>query len=577
VLVALARRRGPVVSRDDLIDCCWGGRTVGEDAINRCIAAIRKLSEAHGGFLITTVPRVGYRLDESAPPLARPAQPLLAVLAFDNLSGDADMAYFSDGVSEEILQTVASRADVKVIGRGSSFQFRGAEKSAMHVAARLNATHVLDGSVRRSGSRIRISAHLIECAGETTVWSDRFDRNMSDVFELQDEIAAAVATALRVTFAPTTRTAAVDPAAYDLYLAALRLRENMFLENPTTLVAATKLVEQSVALAPDFSRAWAFLARLRIARLRVGRVEDSPAEPSFPVLRARVIEAAEASLRLDPGSGYPLQILGDLEPFGAFVEREALHLKALSISPNDFRVLFSANVFSSEVGRTHEALGYVKQAYDLEPLYPPVANGYGCMLDSERRYEESLPLWDRFRSLWPRSEIIAWNAISSAANNEDWPRFEALVKSARQTGLYTPTVRSLVWFGKNLQSPDASSVRAALDGAREQIVRTGNAPLEMLTSLHRLGFHDEVFDLIDRCSFAYVFDAELGWAGGLTVATIFSGMHNTEMMRDPRFVGLCAKLGLRDYWLKSDRWPDCAEDGVLPYDFKAECRRHSAA
>jgi TolB-like protein len=132
---------------------------------------------------------------------ADPTEPLLAVLAFDNLSGDAEMAYFSDGVSEEILQTVARGAELKVIGRGSSFQFRGRDKAAAHVAAALSATHVLDGSVRRSGNKVRIAANLIECERETTIWSDRFDRELSDVFALQDEIAAAVAAALKVAFA----------------------------------------------------------------------------------------------------------------------------------------------------------------------------------------------------------------------------------------------------------------------------------------------------------------------------------------------------------------------------------------
>src|SRR5258708_4791577 len=105
--------------------------------------------------------------EAAATPAQRPshagalAEPLLAVLAFDNLSGDAEMAYFSDGVSEEILQTVARGAELKVIGRGSSFQFRGAQKAAAHVAAALRATHVLDGSVRRSGAKVRIAANLI--------------------------------------------------------------------------------------------------------------------------------------------------------------------------------------------------------------------------------------------------------------------------------------------------------------------------------------------------------------------------------------------------------------------------------
>jgi TolB-like protein len=117
----------------------------------------------------------------------------LAVLAFDNLSGDPGMAYFSDGVSEEIQQTFARGADLKVIGRTSSFQLRGADKTVRKAAAELKATHVLDGSVRRRGERVRISAQLIDCASETALWSNRFDRDLTDIFALQDEIAAEVA------------------------------------------------------------------------------------------------------------------------------------------------------------------------------------------------------------------------------------------------------------------------------------------------------------------------------------------------------------------------------------------------
>ena len=210
VLVALARQRGEMVSRDDLIQSCWGGRIVGEDSITRCISGLRRLAEQVGGFSVETVTRVGYRLKASTLPGAASALPILAVLAFDNLSDDADMAYFSDGTSEEILQTVARGASVRVVGRSSSFQFRGVNKNARHVATELNATHVLDGSVRRNGSRVRIFAQLIECVAQTTLWSDRFDGDLSDIFALQDEIAAAVAGALKVVFAPTARR---DPAA----------------------------------------------------------------------------------------------------------------------------------------------------------------------------------------------------------------------------------------------------------------------------------------------------------------------------------------------------------------------------
>jgi adenylate cyclase len=214
VLVALVRAEGRILSRDDLLISCWHGVVVGEDAVTRVMGRLRRLVDGvgQGAFTLETVTKVGYRLVSTdragetarsdATALSQAIEPRLAVLAFDNLCDGEDMAWFSNGVSEEILQTVASGAALKVIGRGSSFQFRGAEKSASHVAAALNVTHLLDGSVRRSGPKVRVSAQLVECADQTTLWSGRFDRELSDFLAVQDEVARAVAAALAIVFAP---------------------------------------------------------------------------------------------------------------------------------------------------------------------------------------------------------------------------------------------------------------------------------------------------------------------------------------------------------------------------------------
>ena len=128
-----------------------------------------------------------------SPARAKGADPLLAVLPFDNLSNDPEMTFFSDGVSEEILHTIARAKDLRVIGRTSSFQLRGSDKSARKVLSDLHATHMLDGSVRRSGNQLRVSAHLIDALSQTTLWTGRFDRDMSEAFALQDQIASEVA------------------------------------------------------------------------------------------------------------------------------------------------------------------------------------------------------------------------------------------------------------------------------------------------------------------------------------------------------------------------------------------------
>jgi TolB-like protein len=201
VLVALARRRGEVVSRDELIDVCWRGQVVGDDAISRCIAALRRLAAACGGLAIETIARVGYRLDETSPGVQADAWPskseaLLAVLPFESLSDETDLSHFCKGVTEEILQVVASGTALRVIGGAASFHYGGARKVVREVADELHATHVLDGAVRRCGERVRVSTHLIECQSQTILWSHRFDRELSDAFALQDAVAEAVAAAL---------------------------------------------------------------------------------------------------------------------------------------------------------------------------------------------------------------------------------------------------------------------------------------------------------------------------------------------------------------------------------------------
>ena len=140
---------------------------------------------------------------------------LLAVLPFDNLSSDAEMVFFSDGVSDDILGRIMRGSKLRVIGRTSSFQFRGSDKPK--AAAALGASHVLDGSIRRAGTKVRIAAHLTEAANQTTLWSDKYDRDLEDIFAVQDEISEAIAAALDAAFFPV-KTEKVDPLAYELYL-----------------------------------------------------------------------------------------------------------------------------------------------------------------------------------------------------------------------------------------------------------------------------------------------------------------------------------------------------------------------
>jgi TolB-like protein len=405
VQVVIERVRLPMPF--DQIQCAeltgWTGN-IEAPGWRKVAASIAELTAAAGGRRATP-----------ASTAARQAEPRVAVLAFDNLSGDPDLVYFSDGVSEEIQQTVVRTTSLKVIGRGSSFQFRGADKAAAHVGGALNATHVLDGSVRRSGQKVRIGAQLIECATETTLWSDRFDRDLSDIFAVQDEIAAAVAAALEIAFAPPAAPRSVDPAAYDLYLRARTTGSH---------AAAIELFEQAITLEPNFAQAWALLAGVRAMRLRY-EARDAP----YEVARAEVVHAAETALRLDPAAGAAYQALSWLEPFGCYQAREALGARALAVAPNDPVVLNRAGFFSAEVGRIGEALEYARRAHELDPLSPSAANNYACSLEAQGQYDKACELWDMICARWPDSEGLVGNAIGGAGVEGDWARIDKIVSN----------------------------------------------------------------------------------------------------------------------------------------------------
>jgi TolB-like protein/tetratricopeptide (TPR) repeat protein len=501
---------------------------------------------------------------------AAPAEPLLAVLAFDNLSGDPETAYFSDGVSEEILQTVARAADLKVIGRTSSFQLRGADKAVRKVVADLKATHILDGSVRRSGSKVRVAANLIECESQTTLWSDRYDRNLTDAFVLWDEIAASVAAALKTAFAKSPPPPPIDPTVLDLFLRARYGAAAAGFEEARRRVT---MLEEVVSRAPAFARGWASLALLRATTLRVYRAEAVAAG----MTRDQVVEAAETALRLDPHMGLAYQALGWLEPFAAYGEREALNEKALGAASNDAWVLGQMGSFCSVVGRLEEALAFTRRAQELDPLAPDLTNQLGVFLTLEGRVGEAGRLFDAAVARWPEAVGLAGNGMQLAGWRRDRAKLEGLIRTWSAAAADSLLLRNAIWFANNLIESDAESIKGWLEEQQAELARTGTVPLYVPCRLIALGLTDEAFALIDRASFAHMFDPE----GPMPSGTSYPGLIFSRTSRgkfffqDPRFPRLCAKLGLCDYWVETGKWPDCADE--VAYDFRAEARRLAGA
>ena len=494
-----------------------------------------------------------------------PAQRLLAVLAFDNLSGDPEMAYFSDGVSEEIQQTVAQGSDLKVVARSSSFQFRGADKAVRRVAADLKASHLLDGSVRRSGERVRINAQLIECASEVTLWTNRFDGDLSDVFALQEQIAEAVAQALKVAFATPVQAQSLDPAIYELFLKARAAIGDGGRVFDDTAEVALPLLEQVVAAAPDHAAAWELLARSRALVLRSGHRKTTYEEG-----RAGVLQAAEAALRLDTKRGGAYEALSFLEPWGAYAARERLLEQALAVSPNDADVLTEMSIFTWSVGRFRDALRFAERAREVNPLMPAACLQVAQMRAYGGDYAASVRMHQDLHRRWPRNFNILMDLLNTASTFGFWDAYrEAVGEIQHFEGWQATFLRETLRYVDTLESRDPAKAHELLERYTRLVAKSGTLPLNYLVALSMVGLSNEAMALAETASFDHVFDPDGPLPSAFFPGTILGPW--SELNRMPQFIDLADRLGLCAYWTASDRWPDCVD--WTPYDFKALARQ----
>ncbi len=281
-------------------------------------------------------PTVAVEADAPTISPAPSASASIAVLPFVNMSPDAENEYFADGISEELLNVLVKVEDIGVASRTSSFAYKGRELGAAVIARELKVNHILEGSVRKSGNRVRITAQLIDAAADRHLWSETYDRELTDIFAIQDEIANAIVAALRGTLGSAEEGRAVtvraDTENLDAYQRYLKARE-LFLTR-TTLEESVRLFEEVVALDPAFARGWEGLAA--VSGVLIDWKGFYP-EIDTEALHARSLEAAERALELDPKLGLPWAVRGMLlqyhEPI-LFARSLALFDQALKIDPS---------------------------------------------------------------------------------------------------------------------------------------------------------------------------------------------------------------------------------------------------
>lgn len=356
-----------------------------------------------------------YYQSATEPPVAAFAPPphSVAVLAFANMSGASDEEYFSDGLSEEILQSLAQIADLQVAARTSSFSFKGTAVDIQTVGRKLNVGAVLEGSVRRADARVRVTAQLINAVTGFHIWSQNFDREFKDVIALQSDIALAVASALEVRLLPDkmqTPGGTLNPKALDAYL---RGRAGERIQDEKNLRLALAALDEAVALDPQFANAHALRADV-LAQLANAYVKD-PAEGER--LKTDALQAVKRAVALAPDSSFAFSRLGRVlsSITSDYAATDAAYRRSMELAPGSASALQGYAYFAIRMGRT-DALPAIERARALDPLNPSVLSTLGTVLFYSRRYDEARKSMLESMKRWDNRVTQDWLALNELAS-----------------------------------------------------------------------------------------------------------------------------------------------------------------
>ena len=346
---------------------------------------------------------------------SKPEKPIpsIAVLPFANMSGDKENEYFSDGLAEEILNLLAKIPNLKVIARTSSFAFRGKEQDITQIAETLRVQNILEGSVRKADNRIRVTAQLINATDGSHLWSERYDRELTDIFAIQDEISQAISRELQVRLAP--RAQPVNLEAYQLYLKGQYHRVRF---TPESMAKAKEFFEQASAIDPNYAPAYSGLATYYGSLAALGMKSGGVMMPLAKAI-------AEKALALDPANSEAHSVLGVAA--GVFDYdwglAETHHRKAMAAEPVPAMVRYRyAGYYLIPLGRVQEAIAECRLALETDPLSMPVHNFMVISLIQARHYREAieharraLEIDSTFYLLWSN---LGWNQLHAGFPQE---------------------------------------------------------------------------------------------------------------------------------------------------------------
>jgi TolB-like protein len=467
----------------------------------------------------------------------------IAVLPFTNLSSDPEQEFFSDGMTEEITAALAKVPDLRVVGRTSAFEFKGQNRNLRAIGQALSATHLIEGSVRKAGSRVRITAQLINSTEGTHLWSENYDRELTDIFAIQEDIARAIAGSLRMPLGlrPGENLIANRNIDVELYQKFLQLRAQMrALNNQRIREQVLPELEELVARDPNFAPAWSYLSRLYILiELAVDfQIWNRPVDETRRLWQSafeKSEKAAREAIRLDPKQAFAYSNLGRwIEPNRKnFAAAEDLHRKALELDPFDSEVLYQYGDFLFHTGRVKEALRVYQQALALDPQSPTPENRVAIALLADGQANAVIAMLEGrpLRSGVTRSQLAQAYAV------------------AGQFDKAADTV-----LGPGGGGGGGISDRNAAEEAARHI---RSAPTKVSDASALPGWHwyfDYVYGYVGAPERLLDYPERAMQAGEPVFAVWFSRNY-APARKTERFKALVREAGLVDYW-KARGWPD---------------------
>jgi TolB-like protein len=456
---------------------------------------------------------------------ARSDEKSVAVLPFVNMSDDKENEYFSDGISEELLNVLVRVKGLRVPSRTSSFTFKGSTKKLSEIGKELKVDHILEGSVRKGNDRIRVTAQLIEVGTDTHLWSETYTRELDDIFAVQDEIANAIVTALKVTLtgedvASIQSKATTNVNAYNKFLMGRHLWNQ---RSPESLLAATKPLKEAVTIDPGYADAWAALAD---AYVLIPEYADEPIQKFVPLAH----DAIDKALQINPASARALstsayiKYMFDYDLKGA----QADFLKAIEIDP----AYATAHQWYGEllaVERNFDAaLVELELARELDPLSPVIPHVMGWILMNTSRREEAYQYYQEVLELDPYFQSTIGNLMTL---NMMTGRFD----NARERCL---ELSKLADFDPGLQLAVINALEnpELTDQALKQLMQNNSYPGGVGKA--------EVLMLLNQPGLA-MDELEQSFSKGDAYAVHMNRMESFDPLRDnPRFQALLAKMNL---------------------------------